>query len=737
MAGLIHEGRPWLEKTLTAANAHSLYIYGCKYIENRRKSFYRDGKNKIEPYHVNYEPNPFEFQYDLELWIFLNYDEIQKQEGRRLREWFQAEEEKPNPDEVLIARLKKKHERCFAEGPTGIPRHEHLFNAAEIRWPSEVDGRAIKGELVRDPWAVKRYELLAKKENYIANFGGGGQGKTWTYLAFALMIFEFYLFTRSGAKCSLSTVNETKMLSVFWPHILKLHSSTREGISKTAGRSLTKGFGKYTIGRPGTEDTGGVFRGILIGRNIDQSLVTDKLTGTHGHESYIYIVDEAQSTPMAPIEASANYMASGTPAWVILLGNYDKDDDSLGLNVRPIAGWNSVDKDTERWKSIIHEVGAKCNVLHLNNENCPAVIDNDLSFRFPHLPNIRKRDRKHPPSSRHLDNKGYRRFWVGYRSDDLEEDRCLTQRMIEKGGAHKPLKLDPEYPINNFLSFDGAQAQVDRNIVGVFADGYDPDTEEWVWGLKKPLEQLRDAADIKDYFSNSAKQLHRLMIKNDVKSGDLVLDWSNYNAHVAMLRQMGMETYPIVYSQNVPDGTAKRKGEQPEPKIIVNPDTMEYAHEMFYNRITLGAYALRTYVIQGRVRGMNPDMMAALENDRTFEEEMFCRNLEVTQQKKYGEVVRLDDKKELIKKKKFSPDLLDVWFQAAYYMFVKRGMPFFNEYDEVLHKKARLQEVDYLKRVEEGESLLDEMNDIWDDGSSDGLEYVEMSSGYIEDEDSF
>lgn len=708
----IHKGRPWLKNVLKASKTkYSLYTYGCESIEANMERFFERGLHTVKPFHKDYAPNPFCYQYDLEMHLFLNYEKLQNQEIMRVkRRWEQTQSEED------LQRL----EFVRRNGATGIKRYEHIFNAAEIRWPTiEQASGALKGSFIRDPWAIRRMEALSDKNPFTVAFGGGGQGKTWTFLGFMLMIFEHFLYTRNGAKCSFSTISEDKIKNVPWPHLLKLLDDTERDISLYAGKSIPAGG--YTLKRPGKgkSDTGGVFRGILVGRNINDSVVTDKLTGTHMHEAYCYLVDEIQNTPKAPLEAASNYMSSGRPVWIPCAGNYDRDDDGLGPNAQPLnGGWESVTPETGKWESEM-VTGAKATVIHFNNELSPGMTK-EGERRFPHLPNRTKRDKIYPPGKCTLKNKAARRFWFGWRSTDIDEDRVLTNMLVRDGQANLDLELDREYPVFCFGSLDPAESGGDRNLFAIFADGMEKSTEQWVWGLKE-LHSIEAPADPRKNQNVITNEVIKICKKHNVKADNgVIIDGTKNTGHSGKFAEKGFNVISLIYHKALPDG--KREDKHTRKKhtaILVNPnapsDSGRYAHQLCVNHITFCAYLLKEYVSQGVVRGINDNMLAVLNENRTLEEEMFRRSFLDKTTTDYGGRYCLDSKEDFKESYKFSPDLLDLWFHAAYYMFVVRGMPLYEEVVEVKKAEAASggseKKRSYIQFLIDSENLLEDHAD--------------------------
>lgn len=720
MGAFIHQDRPWLKQVLKAATIeHSLYSYGCESIEVEAERFFRENRHRYDPYHVRYEPNPFHWQYDLEMHIFLNYEALRNREIKRLTTQLKNKWNQPDEDRLKFVK---------EFGPTGIPRHEHIFNAAEIRWPTiEFPGSKnhpgrLEGSFVRDPWAARRMEGISSGYNYVAAFGGGGQGKTWTFIGFGLMLFEHFLYTRNGAKCSVSTVNEDKIKGVQWPDMIKLHNDTQNAdYSLYSGRSVIAG--DWTIKRPNTKDTAGVFRAILVGRNISDQSVIDKLTGTHGHSAYFYLVDEAQSTPRAPIEASGNYMSTGTPTWVTLTGNYGEEGDTLDQNIKPLrGGWDAVNPETQQWISQTM-TGNKCWVMHFNNNLSPAYLDRDWQKRCPYLPNKDKLKRIYPsPSMRNPDNMAYRRFWIGWKSNDIESDRVLTNRLVEAGLADRKLELSLDYPIHTSASFDSAECMGDRNVLGILKDGMDEYTEEWIWGIAE-IHNIEGVSNPRMHQEVVCTNCVKVLRRAGVKSGDIIIDGTKNTGHAGVFHRKGIHVISMVYHKNLPDGrTVDKHSRVKHPAILVNPNTNEFAHQIAFNHISFGAWLLNQYVSMGKVRGINDDLLTPFpDRDRTLEEELYRRKLESKVTKDYGDRLNLDCKEEFKKKFKFSPDIFDMLCQAAFYMFTKRGIPLFDSARDEQIKTA------YQKAVEtdeQPEEMMQAQANIWVE--RDDYEYLDL-----------
>lgn len=670
-----HLGTQWFER---AKEAHDLGIdhihdYGIKYLREHMKSFYDAGHHLAKPYDNKYFPNPFRFQYDLTMFVWLNYYKILAQEVK-IHQKLHAKSPKMGYD-VIAGKLSSS--RLLY----GITRPDFLFAAGEMRWPTTIlSNGSSHGLFIRDPWSELRVGAMSDEHmKYAVYFGGGGQGKTLVSLATSLMVFDYFLFTQKGARCMISTVNKDKLNSVAWAYLCSLNSSTQEGISLYAGKS--KIAGDHTLARPNNKDRGGVFKGILIGKQMQSQSIIDKLTGSHGHPFICYNIDEAQSTPDPPIMAAPNYTMHAGDFRIIMAGNWGENSDTLALNIKPDLGWDTVDETTGTWISTTQN-GSKAIVLHFNNNLSPGMTDEGHRL-YPHLPHQKILDKNYPDArKRNMKNITYRRFWVGFRVEDDGESNVLTDQLVKENLADRPLELDKL--LHTFFSFDSAQAEIDRNLQVIGREGVCSITKQRVFGPHCVYPLTKSTESIK-YFRESSNQLLANAKKHNIISGSAVVDWTGRPAHAEIMQENGFEVKKLVYNKGVPDGVRiDRHTKRREREIRLNiqlefkqdlPPEKVCAHHVAENMISLGAWALREYVKAGRVRGINSDLAKYLDGERSIEDELYNRKFRYKNSVAYGSRFHLESKDDFKKEYGFSPDLLDCLIQMAWYMLIYRRLP--------------------------------------------------------------
>ena len=693
-----------------------IYSYNSRAVEKAALEYYKENRHSVKEYDIRYTSNSFVFQYDLEVFMFLEYNRLQEMEMEILKS-----------SDASPARIEEVQRYGFS----GARREEHLFNACSIRWPTykNTDG-SLSGHFIRHPWVEDDFKAISNYQ-FVIKFGGAGQGKTHGDLCFLCILWDHFNKTERGAKCSFSTVNEDKLKNVTWPYVQRFYNGTNDSRNRY---SLYSGEGQivsdYTIKRKGVKsrDTAAVIKGILVGNNVNQTSVTDKLTGSHGHWAMAYMIDEIQSTPMAPIEASSNYLSTPKYGWVVADGNYDKDSDSLGTNVRPIQGWKNVDETTHQWESVI-VTGATACVIHKNNDMSPA-MEEPWATLTPFLP-TRKRKQERFPNEASKKTEAYRRFWLGWRSSENTEGYVIIESMVTAGGADEPFESRKIRGATNYFSFDSAPADADRNMLLEFTDGYTIDKGLWTWGFKS-CKALSKATVSDQYYRESAREIVQIAREKNVRSGNMVCDWTNRGGHPEFLDDLNFKTDVLIYHEAPPDGsrTVERTGEI-EPSIVAEENSYgaptRWAHTVCVDRITMGAYALRAYIILGVVYGIERGLFEFMISEGTFndyEQELFRRKMDSVVSSKYGAREKLQQKKLFIKEYGFSPDVLDCMFQAAYYMWAIKGMP--------IHREVYLEDYktdEPVKVIDKGAAQIEELNNVW--GADQSLGEYDEEDLYI------
>jgi len=666
--------------------APSIYPYGSLAIKQHLKEL---DKTK-EPFSIEYQVNFSTYQYDLELFIFLNYHEL----------W--EEEKKLSNDDVIVSEY----------GPTGFDREQHLLNAMSIRWPEKKlpSGQKI-GNVLITPW-LEDFAYGVSNYTDTVMYGGGGQGKTYGPLAMMCMIFDYFIYTQSGAQCSYSTVSEKKLESSTWAYVNKIYpvSTERRKFSHYAGKAIKKS--NYTFKRANLNgkvvENGGKFEGVLLQKGMKNSQVIDKLTGSHDCIARIYLLDEAQSTDSAPMDARGNLFIHPKYKWFIMSGNYESTLDLLGLNVEPNDGWASVNESTHIYegtlKSFKNPLGIKSCVIHYNNDLSPAITDPALAKIYKHLPNKEKRDALYPnPESKK--SYAYKRFWIGFKfeAENKMSQKILDQEFLDDYKAHE----DEEYvgEVYTIGSFDPAPASVDRNILTTLKIGINKKTG---YPLVKPgrIYCLPVITSQLTYNKETANRLTEIIDKERIASGNIIVDFTYRHALIEMLSNKGIICHYIIYNEGLP----KKMRMNPISKVwedVIELESIKtfagtfekkatmYAHEKLRDRITLGAYAMRMFIEKGGFKKFDSSVLATVEGHNGFEKEFLNRSFTMNN----NNIMSLDLKSAFRKLYGFSPDISDTFFQAFYFIYAILGIRPHKKSLGTLSKVTKQKKIDNYKRL--------------------------------------
>jgi len=655
-------------KNLVEAGGKGVYLYGSLAIKEEYEK--RKAASKIPIYHDEYMPDFTEYQYDLEMFIFLNYDSLYR------RELELADNDKLEALEAM----------GLEYGATFFKREEHLQNAILIRWPEKLlpTGEASTA-FALTPWAKDFLYGLSNYSN-IVQFGGGGQGKTYSPIAFMVMLYDHFIHTKSGAQCSFSTVSETKLKSSIWSHLTKLYSwKNKYTFSKYAGTASVAP--EYTYRRKTQAgkyiEEGGTMKGILLVQGSKTARQIDKLTGQHDVMARAYLLDEAQSTGPAPLQAYNNMFLHPKYGWFLMAGNYELDEDLLGINTTPSSGWESVDETTHMWESTLKspdsDLGHKSLVIHYNNELSPGMTDPAMAKRYAKFLMTPEKKRRLYKSVEEEETYEAKRFWVGFRFEKKTEnvERVVTPEVLKQFGAYQKQDFKTQFCV---ASLDSAHStERDRSIltifnIGVDERGYPMIAPSLVVSLPKPSTALT-------YYKETAMMIKEKLEQNLVPlSGYSIMDWTQRSQLLEGLRDLGVVFHHMIYQQHPP----KEIGQNDVTKAQERPIELEtiptfangfekevrtFAHEKIVNRITTGAYLFRLFVEHGRCRNINASILQGIPNVKSFEEEMCLRYFEYTTHHNEPKI-KLDDKTLFKRKRKFSPDILDTFYQVFYMLYV-------------------------------------------------------------------
>lgn len=593
-----------LEAWKQAVSEGKLYIYNDPLIFKAKQD-----RDKLIQEGKHLDVDPFMFQYDLEVHLFLYYDEFN----------------------------------------TGIPREEHFWRAASLRWPTKrrKDG-GQQGALCRNPWNERVIWAMC---NYslIKLMGGSGQGKTTTPMAVMLMIWDHFIETPTGARMCFSSVDENKLTRAAWSILGNLYRATRKGISKYAGRGDMRASLKITrpnmggttqegYSRDFSTDGKGIMEGILVGGSEQQAHKRiDKMTGAHVPTALCFLLDEYQSMPVSPMEACFNLSTHPKFFWVFQAGNPNGYDDPLGQECIPRGGWDMVTSEVEEWESV-DAYGRVGIVLHFNNEKSPGYDD---PVKYWYMPTVAKMQRAYPTEVTRSSVQ-YFRMWKGWFPPDVLQSTVFNEKTLRVTGASSDPEIDTSYPVFTAASFDSAPASHDRSQLTIFHQAVEKGTGRRIIYFAKSIEVPKTYAET--YYRDTARFLVECFRREGIKSGDIILDNTGSHGFGEELMRLGYYSIGVKY-QSGPS------------KELIDVNTEKMASEEATNLIAEAALLADRYVINGQVRGLTKDFC-------DVQKELCSRRWKETNNRGKAQ---LEDKELFKDRMGFSPDLFDTVLQACYF----------------------------------------------------------------------
>ena len=659
-----------------------VYSYNMLCAKARHDKWKQDGQD-IPMRHQLYRPVPWVHQYDMECWIVFNYMELWQEEILTLQHLV---------DKATDTALREKATLRLAAvkefGPTLLPREEHLLRANEIRWPTvrNSDGR-WEGVAKRHEWVERIYRNALspswKSVPVVGVFGGASQGKTTMASAFMLHVFSHFEGTREGAQCMISTINADKMDTGAWAGVQRMLQSSAQGISLYAGHEQERAG--WEIGRKEVVDgvrceshdkSSSFVRGVLMSVNGKRKELTDKLTGAHRKEAKVLLIDEAQSSADAPFMAISNAFVSVPKGrqFFFFSGNFGEKTDTMGRNIRPVDGWDSIPRLTPEYDAKT-QTGLPVRVCYLNNFESPGMTDPDM---YHDLFTPDKMQAAMPDKEAEFSSANIRMVEGWYdtpTSTDMDvlrsEVRVMDESDMRAYGAMDPVEIDAATR-QVWVTLDTAPEMRDRNVYARWEYGWHQTSnifQPQVFAEMPAMERgPKTAAEYPETFTRWVKHQTEAAGLNPSEVVN-VIDAANYAIFAPWFEQHKMPLQRMVYGANPgnPNGGKADGYGAMEPAFVVDQNNT-YGYYTARDRISLGAWLTRQYVANRKIRGLDPERIKA--NSITMfkaDMEIYSRTMYLVRDANRGRLWKLGQKAISDDGVTISPDWLDLVFMASYY----------------------------------------------------------------------
>lgn len=508
---------------------------------------------------------------------------------------------------------------AFREGWTveqgGLGRHKHFENIVRETWPEFY-------------WYTEAYEQAEALCN--EKVTGFMAGASFTKSDLMGKYGEVSWFADPANTlvivCS-TTALDAKMR--IWGHIVRDYRKAR-GAQKAVGRLIES----QSIIKLADED------GLAGSDNASICLVAagdqykdDAVKRLQGRKNkkVLLLVDEGQDVSQAIVDEALWNLSANDHFEVHMAGNGSSRYDSLGNFMKPIEGWQSVNRTTHRWK--IRVGGREGVALHFDATAEHSANMKRFAQGVPQLPFLRKAEdvisaRTHLGES----NATYMRQFVGFPPDsEGESSFIVTEQALSSHQASDRAEwktaptevagLDPSY------SSDGDRFIFHHCRWGLTThDVWTFEYFEYIQIKPRPIPgETKDAANI--------RECKRIAEERNISPRFVGMDSSAGTALLSMAHQMWS---PEILG--VPFGGAATD-------LPISTWDKRIASDIYANATSELAYVFVEFLNAGQIRGVKSE----------HAKELTARQFEIVA----GNKVKIESKKDMKKRLGFSPDIAD------------------------------------------------------------------------------
>jgi hypothetical protein len=493
----------------------------------------------------------------------------------------------------------------------GLGAAGHLKKAMQLLWPSIYAGEQEPGiprwrpEIERMVWAWCNYSIII-----VLGHASAAKTHTFSHIGVASFLadpFETIL--------TLTSTHLPGLRKRIWSDVKAAASSSTLGevfsfrnFDLTARPIVTAKEDKYII------------EGIATDKGQD---AVSKIQGNHSKNHRFVIIDEADGTPGAIFDASANLM-SDADFRMVALANPAKQYNELGMWAEPKNGWSSVDPELDfEWET---KKGGIC--LRLDGLQSPNIKYQRTVF--PWLI-----DQKYVDMIKDTHGMNSPRYWTFVRAW-YPPDGAMGTIMSPAILARADNKLDFQYKPTPVASLDPSFEGGDDRILTIGEYGPIGDMPFNLNILEQiPIKvTMTKESDPLDFLI--AREVQRICEDRGVAPSDFAMDSTgNGRGVLAILqREWSTEIHSVSFGGPVTERPI-RYGD-PTP-----------AKELYDRFVTELWFATREFILDGRVGG--------LAGRTKLKDQLAAREYEMISERKS----KVETKKDYSKRLGYSPDYAD------------------------------------------------------------------------------
>ena len=489
---------------------------------------------------------------------------------------------------------------CFREGRTpeqgGLGRYEHFRKAVNLIWP----------RMDWNPWLEKQVESLCEND-WVSWTGCAASGKTFASTLYAL---TWWLTDPEHSTCLFTSTTAKMIRKRAWANLQHLYHTANGQLpgnmvdSKTCLQA-TKG-----------DDKNAMFSIAVLDGSTSKAVAN--IQGIHS-ERILCIVDEATDTPEAAFEASSNLAKGCREFQFVAIGNPHSILDEHGRFSEPKDGWDSVDVETQEWKT------RRGVCVRFDGMHSPNMKAGEAKWPYLITPNQVRQ-------SIEFEGESSPRFWKftrGWWAPQGVVRTVLSEAMCTKHdvrGSHVFMTeydmvagLDPAFGGDRCILRFAKYGDLENKLMGVeFTDTINIHIDA---GARDPVHY------------QIARQVKQHCVSRNVRPNMFAIDSTGEGGGLAdiLMREWSPLINRVEFGGKASD-------------MPVSTEDGRKSHEVYANRVTELWFSIREWVLRDQIKGMDKDTIIE-----------FCQRLFDDEKRK----ILVERKVEMKARIGCSPDLAD------------------------------------------------------------------------------
>ena len=470
---------------------------------------------------------------------------------------------------------------CFREGLSaadgGLGKEEHFWNIVAILWPA-----GCRRPFLRNPWGERMVRAWCQ-HNFVSVSGCASSSKTDTSAVWAIVN---WLCDPLNTKVLVTSTTLRESRKRIWGSIEEYWIALPAEVSAIG--KLATSFGIIRLaeasGFKASEKTG---IELVPGEKKREKEATGKVIGIKNKRLFM-IADELPELSPAIMQAVlTNWHGANPYVQGIGLGNPASYFDAHGIFAQPKDGWKSISIEDDEWETVYGSA------IRFDARKSPNILEGDDTL-YPWLPTAKRLEEAKQLLGEN--SYGFFRQWVGWFPPEGADQTVFSDTdIVYFGGTADQVEWESA-PVPVAGHDPGFSTDGDRSIAYFGLLGIEKSTNKGVLlltGFEALTEDMRNKIVPRNI--QIAREYRRVCELRGILPENAGVDVSGSPAYGDIVAsEWSPEVHRVQFG-----------GKSTQSRVGVD---RAMAKELYANRVTELWFELRTYMSQGQVRGVCPDL---------------------------------------------------------------------------------------------------------------------------------